>query len=167
MIKRMLVVLGLMLALVAVKPATAQWHDNDSCNRSQSNGFNRYAANGPFKVRYYIQFHYTPSNLEGVKHEIVEAFTGEMNAAAIREGSDLRFEGVDWNTSEDQGLNFTVFLDAYSTADGYSVYADVHGWSAGHLFRVSARNQVDPGTAVGDVADEVTARMVHGWTCSN
>lgn len=167
MFKQAALALGMLAALFLASPAKAQWHDNLSCNQANTSGFERYAANGPFKVRYYISWHYQASDPEAVRSEIVKVFTAEMNYYERTNGSDVRFQGVDWSATPDQGLNFTIYIDAYSTADGYRMYADVHGWGVDHLFRTSSALNQDAGAAVLDVANEVADRMSKGWVCNN
>lgn len=171
--KTILSMLALAAALIFSAPAKAQYTGstaNNPCNTALSDGFSGRkgsGTNGAIVVRFYIQVHYNPVNLEGVKKDLAAAFTDEMNSRARSKGYNVRVEATDFdNPSSD--LNMTIWLDIYdreSNGDSYQVYTSVGGWGQGHLFKfyTPAEPMLN---SLTDSADGLIDRLENGWTCN-
>jgi len=161
--------------LVFSATAKAQYSgDPGTCNTQYADrGFQGYrgaGANGELVVRFRIIPHYTMSDPETLKNDFATAIVGEMNRDMVSKGSNVRFAAVDYDpnatgSGQDLNFNFTVWVDAYSTADGYQFYTNVGGFAAGHLFRFHSIVATQPGEALEDMATGLGERLAFGWTC--
>jgi len=165
--KKMFLMLALATALFAAKPANAQFHDDSPTNRTYSAAGLNNIAHQDLKTRVVIQWHYTAKDPELIRHKITDAFVAAMNAEEETKGTTLRFTPVNGDTTEGQGLNFTLYFDFYSNGDGtYSIFLCVHGWGQGHLFRISETKFTEDnfGTSFASLAVGAADRLAFGWT---
>lgn len=163
------VMLATSLALTA--PVIAQWHDDDACNHTYSDGFKDKSGSGKdgeMRIRFYINTHYEASDIEQVKKSLVPAMVSLMNEYAKDNDYNIRFEGADWD-EDASDFNFTLFLDVYHREDDtYRVYVCMHGWGAGHLCRFSSTgSSSDIVKELTSAADEAVDRFENGWVCSD
>lgn len=170
--KTFLAILTLAASLFLSAPAKAQYTQdpNAPCNSTLNGGFhdkNGSGSNGALVVRFYIQFHYTPTNLEGVKKDLAGVMVSEMNFYAKQHNYPTRIEATDYDNPVNS--NFLVYLDVYSSDnnnDDYQVFISVSGWGAGHLFRFAADRGTLEDTLMG-AANGTIARLNNGWTCGS
>lgn len=168
--KMFLGVIALAAALILSAPAKAQYTGasaNNPCNTALSGGFSNLqgsGTNGAIVVRFYIQFHYKPVDLEGVKKDLATAYVSEMNDRAAKQGYTVRVQATDFDNPVN--LNMTIWIDAYDRGgdNNYQFYNSVGGWGQGHLFKFYTPSETLESTVV-DSADGLIDRLNNGWVC--
>ncbi len=165
------VILGLAFAAALIFSASANAQDKpytggtayNPCNTQfAGTGFKGYQS--PFTIRFKIIPHYTVENPSVLENQLPAVVTELMNKYSQSQGYPVRFNVIPF-TDNETGLNFTIWMDAYSTADGYKLYTSVGGWGAGHLFRFHSTTNSDAGETFSDAVVGLVDRLNNGWSC--
>lgn len=172
--RKLILFLALILSL-AVLPVKAQNvtqtvdHDYkaETCNHTINDGFaNRpgYGTNGALRVKFYITPHYKMQDFEGLKKDFASVFVTGLNDMAQNKSYKVRFEAVDYDSTED--FNFLVFIFIDKTSDGKYIAAyDVHGWGEHHLFTYVTSPVVEPSNTVVEGVTNLPTYFQNGWSC--
>lgn len=173
--RKMLLAVSLILmsATIGLAQNTTQTTSHDvrteTCNSEFPNGFKgaRGAGeSGALRVKFYITSEYKMTDLEAVRKELVMIYIDGFNLVAKENSYGTRFEGVDYDSSEE--FNFLVFVNVShnTSTDEYTIVYDVHGWGKHHLFTYSATSKGSTRDAVAAGIENLPKYFENGWSCT-